>query len=121
MADRRTLAQPRPRVFFLRDHDRDIAGVEDQIVFVAMLPDGSQQTFTPADFAKTFGWKNDTEKAKLLGKKPHSPERGQCRGLRVPRCGERGCDGCQLTMKKTTVYLDTNIVSTLHHNGVGPK
>ncbi len=30
--------------------------------------DGSQRTYTPADFAKTFGWQNDPEKAELLGK-----------------------------------------------------
>jgi hypothetical protein len=38
-----------------------------------MLPDGSQRTDTPAKFAKTFGWKNDPEKAELIGKSPHSP------------------------------------------------
>ncbi|MBI1311729.1 SUMF1/EgtB/PvdO family nonheme iron enzyme [bacterium] len=48
-------------------HYRGSAGVEDQIVYVAMLADGSQQTFTPADFAEKFGWKNDPEKAELLG------------------------------------------------------
>ncbi len=31
-----------------------------------MLPDGSQRTYTPTDFAKTFNWKNDPEKAELL-------------------------------------------------------
>lgn len=49
-------------------HYRGSPGVEDQIVYVAMLPDGSQRTYTPAEFAKTFGWQNDPEKAELLGK-----------------------------------------------------
>ncbi len=31
-------------------------------------PDGSQRTDTPAEFAKQFNWKNDAEKAGLLGK-----------------------------------------------------
>jgi hypothetical protein len=33
-----------------------------------MLPDGSQRTDPPAEFAEKFGWKNDPEKAELLGK-----------------------------------------------------
>ena len=33
-----------------------------------MLPDGSQRTDTPAEFAKQFNWKNAAEKAGLLGK-----------------------------------------------------
>ena len=49
-------------------HYRGSPGVEDQIVYVAMLADGSQRTYTPAEFVKTFGWKNDPEKAELLGK-----------------------------------------------------
>ena len=68
MADRRPLALPRPCVVFLWGHYRGSPGVEDQIVCVAMLADGSQRTYTPAEFAKTFGWKNDSEKAELLGK-----------------------------------------------------
>ncbi|MBC7816577.1 MAG: hypothetical protein IAG10_06795 [Planctomycetaceae bacterium] len=49
-------------------HYRGSPGVEDQFVYVAMLPDGSQRTYTPAEFAKQFNWKNDPEKAELLGK-----------------------------------------------------
>ena len=49
-------------------HYRGSPGVEDQIVYVAMLEDGSQRTYTPAEFAETFGWKNDPDKATLLGK-----------------------------------------------------
>ena len=33
-----------------------------------MLADSSQRTDTPAEFAKAFHWKNDPEKAELLGK-----------------------------------------------------
>ena len=40
-------------------------GVEDQVVYVAMLPDGFQRTYTPAEFAEKFGWKNDPDKATL--------------------------------------------------------
>ena len=54
-------------------HYRGSPGVEDQIVYVAMLPDGSQRTYTPAEFAKTFNWKNDPEKAELLGKTEEPP------------------------------------------------
>ena len=70
MADRRPLALPRPRVVFYGGHDRGSPGVEDQFVYVAMLPDGSQRTYTPAEFAKTFGWKNDLDKATLLQLNP---------------------------------------------------
>ena len=31
-----------------------------------MHEDGSQRTYTPAEFAKTFGWKNNPEQATLL-------------------------------------------------------
>ena len=68
VADRRPLALPRPCIFSDSGHYRGRPGVEDQIVYVALLPNGSQRTYTPAEFAKTFGWKNDPEKAELLGK-----------------------------------------------------
>lgn len=55
-------------LFFLCGHYRGSPGVEDQIVYVAMLDDGSQRTYTPAEFAETFHSKNDPEKADLLGK-----------------------------------------------------
>jgi hypothetical protein len=47
-------------------HRRGSEGVESQIVYVALLEDGSQRTFTPAEFGKQFGWKNDPAKARLL-------------------------------------------------------
>ncbi|QDU94501.1 protein kinase domain-containing protein [Lignipirellula cremea] len=53
-------------------HYRGSPGVEDQFVYVAMLEDGSQRTYTPSEFAETFGWKNDPEKAELLGKSVES-------------------------------------------------
>ena len=68
MADLRPLALPRPRVVFFGGHDRGSPGVEEQFVYVAMLPDGSQRTYTPAEFAATFNWKNDPENAELLGR-----------------------------------------------------
>ena len=47
-------------------HYRGSPGVEEHIVCVAQLDDGSNITLTPADFASRFGWKNDPEKATLL-------------------------------------------------------
>ena len=41
--------------------------MEEQIVYVAMLDDGSQRTYSPAEFAQRFGWKNEPDKAILLG------------------------------------------------------
>ena len=52
----------------IRQGEKGSPGVEDQFVYVALLPDGSQRTYTPAEFAKQFNWKNDPEKAELLGK-----------------------------------------------------
>ncbi len=49
-------------------HSRGSEGIESQFVYVAELDDGSHITLPPADFAETFGWKNDPEKAELLGK-----------------------------------------------------
>ena len=48
-------------------HYRGSPGVEEQIVYVAMHEDGSQRTYTPAEFSEKFGWKNDPEQAYLLG------------------------------------------------------
>lgn len=47
-------------------HYRGSKDVESQIVYVAQLEDGSNQTLTPEEFAKKFGWKNDPAKARLL-------------------------------------------------------
>lgn len=47
-------------------HYHGSMGIEEHIVVVAMLEDGSQQTFTPQEFAEKFGWKNDPAKARLL-------------------------------------------------------
>lgn len=47
-------------------HYRGSPGVEEHIVCVAQLDDGSNITLTPSDFASRFGWKNDPEKATLL-------------------------------------------------------
>ncbi|MCX7419602.1 MAG: hypothetical protein NT013_08695 [Planctomycetia bacterium] len=63
-----------PVLFFFGGHYRGSPGASDQIVYVAMLPDGSQRTYTPAEFAKQFGLKNDPEKAELLGKAEEPPE-----------------------------------------------
>ncbi len=47
-------------------HYRGSKGVESQFVYAALLDDGRQQTYTPAEFAKAFGWANDPAKARLL-------------------------------------------------------
>ena len=41
-------------------------GVDEHIVYVALFEDGRQETFTPAEFQKKFGWQNDPEQATLL-------------------------------------------------------
>ena len=51
-------------------HYRGSNDVESQIVYVAQLDDGSQQTFMPAEFAKKFNWKNDPVKARLMTSDP---------------------------------------------------
>jgi len=51
-------------------HSRGSEGVESQIVYVAMLDDGSQRTYTPAEFVKQFNWKNDPAKARLMKLEP---------------------------------------------------
>ena len=47
-------------------HYRGSPGVEDHIVYVAQLDDGSHVTLSPAEFSARFNWKNDPEKATLL-------------------------------------------------------
>ncbi len=63
---RQPLALRRPRVVFLGGHYRGSPNVEDHIVYVAELDNGSNITLTPAEFATRFAWKNDPEKATLL-------------------------------------------------------
>jgi formylglycine-generating enzyme required for sulfatase activity/serine/threonine protein kinase/WD40 repeat protein len=47
-------------------HYRGSAKIDVHVVYVAMHDDGSQVTYTPAEFREKFGWKNDPEKATLL-------------------------------------------------------
>ena len=42
----------------------DKPGKEDALVYVVQTDDG-QRTFSPAEFAEKYGWKNDPEKARL--------------------------------------------------------
>ncbi len=55
---------------------RQIAGPDahffdlEQIVYVALLDDGSQVTLSPDAFAAKFGWQNDPNRAYLLGPTP---------------------------------------------------
>lgn len=39
--------------------------LERELVYIVELPDGRQETLTPAAFAKRFGWKNDPERVRL--------------------------------------------------------
>lgn len=48
-------------------HWRGSKSVEKHLVYVALTDDGKQPTFSPTEFEKTFGWKNDPDKARLLG------------------------------------------------------
>jgi len=43
-------------------HIRATGDVEDHIRYVALTNSGEQLTFTPAEFAERYGWKNDPEK-----------------------------------------------------------
>ncbi len=49
-------------------HYRGSNGIEQHIVYVALTKEGHQQTYSPADFAAKFNWKNDPTKAVLLGR-----------------------------------------------------
>ena len=41
--------------------------IEDKLIYVARTAEGRQTTFSSAEFADRFGWKNDAEKVKLTG------------------------------------------------------
>ena len=43
-----------------------LAAVEQHIVYVAQLDDGSNVTLSPQEFRAKFGWQNDPKKARLL-------------------------------------------------------
>ena len=47
-------------------HYRGNPEVEKHIVYVVQFEDGRNETFTPAEFAKKFNWKNDPSKARFL-------------------------------------------------------
>jgi serine/threonine protein kinase/WD40 repeat protein/formylglycine-generating enzyme required for sulfatase activity len=47
-------------------HYRGSEKIDEHIVYVAMHDDGSQVTYTPAEFRDKFDWKNDPEKATLM-------------------------------------------------------
>ncbi len=49
-------------------HYRGSQDIEEMICYVALHEDGSQQTYTPEQFAAQFGWKNDPEQAWMLPK-----------------------------------------------------
>jgi hypothetical protein len=46
------------------------ASLREQIVYVALLDDGSQVTLSPDEFAARFGWQNDPNESYLLGPTP---------------------------------------------------
>lgn len=43
-----------------------LAAVEEHLVYVAQLDDGSNVTLSPQEFRAKFGWQNDPKKARLL-------------------------------------------------------
>lgn len=45
---------------------QSFASIADLIVYVALHEDGSQRTYSPAEFARKFGWQNDPDRATLL-------------------------------------------------------
>jgi Tol biopolymer transport system component len=51
-------------------HYRGSWRIDEHLVYVALTDDGRQETYTPADFSKRYGWKNDPKKAILLGDSP---------------------------------------------------
>jgi WD40 repeat protein/serine/threonine protein kinase/formylglycine-generating enzyme required for sulfatase activity len=48
-------------------HFRGSWRIDEHLVYVALTDDGRQETYTPAEFQKKYGWKNDPAKAILLG------------------------------------------------------
>jgi hypothetical protein len=46
--------------------DETLASLNDVIVYVALHEDGSQRTYAPDEFAQTFNWRNDPNRATLL-------------------------------------------------------
>lgn len=73
--DANTLNQKGALVPFLSDshwivcspqgHYHGSEGIESLIAYVAMREDGSQKTYTPAEFAEQFGWRNNLESVSL--------------------------------------------------------
>jgi hypothetical protein len=39
--------------------------IDRQLVIVVLTEDGRQETLTPVEFEKKYGWKNDPERARL--------------------------------------------------------
>ena len=54
-------------------HYRGSPGVEKDLVYVVQTDEG-QQTLTPAEFSKRFGWKNDPSKVSPVTRPPSQPE-----------------------------------------------
>jgi hypothetical protein len=44
--------------------------VTDRIVYVARADAGHQETYTRAEFERTYGWRNDPAKARFLALDP---------------------------------------------------
>lgn len=42
-------------------------GVEDELVYIALTEDGWQEFYTPAEFEKKYGWKNDPKQVRWPG------------------------------------------------------
>jgi WD40 repeat protein len=48
-------------------HYRGTPGIEEEIVYVAQTDQG-QETLTPEEFARKYGWKNDPERVRIAAK-----------------------------------------------------
>lgn len=46
-------------------HYKGSEKIEEEIVYIAKMKDGSQQTFTPAEFTEKFDWKNEPDKVRI--------------------------------------------------------
>lgn len=54
-------------------HYRGSPEVEKELVYVALTDAGEQITYTPEEFSKKYGWKNDPSQIRLVKGKPVAP------------------------------------------------
>ena len=59
------LPEGRSVMFTPQGHYLGTEGVEVELPYVVLTDSGEQITLTPEEFAKQYGWKNDTAKVPL--------------------------------------------------------